>query len=686
MKRMKKFLCLLLVFAMTFGCMSGMVSAASMTWGTKPADGTTEDQPFKAGTGGSQNFRIPCLVTLDDGTIVAACDARWNHASDACGLDTIVSRSTDGGKTWSYTFANYLGDNGNQFSYNSTAFIDPAIATDGEKIWMIADIYPAGVAINTVPSTHTAREGHTGYDENHNLVLAKATDSVNGLSATNDRIAQSFEYTLVKIEGAQDTDASFYNIIDKEGNVVAGYEIDAFFNIKGNGVDTNLFVGDSPYFPWPTDFLYMTSSTDGGATWSIPTLIDVKRADEQTLLVGPGRGIVTTLPDGTERIIFTAYDFTYSDDKSSAIYSDDGGKTWTRGADVAAWSSESVVTEADGKLYLFTRHGNAYYISDDYGETWGPQLSTGLSYNSNCQLTAITYSEKVQGKTAILFAAPSNTSSRSAGKIFLGLVQEDGTLEWVNEYSVNGNGSYAYSCMDELENGNIALLYESAGSAITYTEIDKNLVLGYEKNVTIDMGESYVETSSADAEKEITKKPNVKIATVTSEFQAESTTLLYDHTSNTQSSLASFSATANVANSLENAELVLTNVDGNVYKAYNTATGKYAYKASSGGTGAQINLADNADSSANQLVFEPTVAEDGSVTFKVYRASDSQRYTIFYNTNMDFNTNGGYNAAWTGPGTNGDYAMVLLEKQAAVSETDVIPGYARATEITSGNA
>ena len=410
----------------------------------------------------------------------------------------------------------------------------------------------------------------------------------------------------------------------------------------------------------------------------------MKRADEQTLLVGPGRGIVTTLPDGTERIIFTAYDFTYSDDKSCAIYSDDGGKTWTRGADVAAWSSESVVTEADGKLYLFTRHGRAYYVSDNYGESWGPQRSTGLSYNDNCQLTAITYSEKIDGKTAILFAAPSSTSSRSNGKIFVGLVQEDGSLEWEYEFAVN-SGNYAYSCMDELENGDIALLYESAGSAITYTTFTMKEILGLEKNIVLDQDDVYVEEREATEAAAITQKPNEKIATVTSEYVIEeSTTLLYDHVSNANSSLASFSTTANVANSLEKAELVLTNVSGDVYKVYNPFSGKYAYKASSGTNGAQINLADSADSAANQLVFAPTTAEDGSVTFRICRASDNQRYTIFYNTNMDFNTNGGYNAAWQGPGASGSYELVLLEKQDTVSETDVIPGYARANEITSG--
>ncbi len=461
MKQMKKVLAFLLAFTLTFGCMSGIVNAET---GIKPADGVTEDQPFAPGTGGSQNFRIPCLVSLDNGTIVAACDARWNHGSDACGLDTIVSYSKDNGATWNYTFANYLGDNGNKFDYNSTAFIDPAIATDGQNVYMIADLYPAGIAINTTPNTHRPLVGSTGFDENDNLILAAATETVNGLSPSANRIAQEFNYHLEK---NPDADAeSYYLLKEEDGSTVEGYVIDAYFNIKGKDVDTNLFCGDSPYFPWPTDYLYMTKSSDGGKTWSAPTLLNLKKETEQTLLVGPGRGIYTS----TERIVFTCYEFTSGDRNSACIYSDDGGVTWERGDSVSDWSSEAVVTEADGKLYMFTRHGG-YYVSEDFGETWSPKKTMGITYNLGCQLTAITYSEKIDGKTAILFAAPSNTGSRAAGKIFVGLVQDDGSLRWAYEYSINGNATYAYSCLAELIDGSLGLLYESAGTAISYKNI-----------------------------------------------------------------------------------------------------------------------------------------------------------------------------------------------------------------------
>ena len=71
MKKMKKILSLLLAATLTFGSLSAVASAAlpTITKTTRPADGVTEDQPFAAGTGGSANFRNPCLVTLDDGKV-----------------------------------------------------------------------------------------------------------------------------------------------------------------------------------------------------------------------------------------------------------------------------------------------------------------------------------------------------------------------------------------------------------------------------------------------------------------------------------------------------------------------------------------------------------------------------------------------------------------------------------------
>lgn len=81
MKKAKHLMAGLLAAALTVTNMPLTAAAEieSITWGTKPEDGTTKNQPFPSGTGGSRNFRIPGIVTLDDGTLVASSDARWDH-------------------------------------------------------------------------------------------------------------------------------------------------------------------------------------------------------------------------------------------------------------------------------------------------------------------------------------------------------------------------------------------------------------------------------------------------------------------------------------------------------------------------------------------------------------------------------------------------------------------------------
>ena len=51
-------------------------------------------------------------------------------------------------------------------------------------------------------------------------------------------------------------------------------------------------------------------------------------------------------------------------------------------------------------------------------------------------------------------------------------MQDDGTLDWKYNYSINGSAYYAYSCLTILPDGTIGLLYESDGTVITYEDFD----------------------------------------------------------------------------------------------------------------------------------------------------------------------------------------------------------------------
>ena len=450
----KRISSLLLAFVMVLSIALAAPVTADAATTARPANGKTTNAPFSKGTGGSNSFRIPALTTLSDGTLVAAADARWNTTYDGGGLDTIVSRSTDNGATWNYTFANYLGDNGNTYSGSgSTAFIDPALAvTADDTIYMLVDLYPYGVALNG--SGNTAPVTKKGFDSNGRLLLSSNNHS-------------SYNYYL---ENGK--------IYSSSGSVVSGYTVDDHFNITGNGYDTNLFFSDSPYKVVRTGFLYLTKSTDKGATWSAPQLLDLKTSSERVCLVGPGRGLVTA--DGT--IVFPVYSYNGSQEtqKMGFIYSTDG-VNWKRSANFNySWASESAVVElADGTLRFFFRNGttNLCYVDYNMGtNAWGSSVNTGLDTNSNCQISAISYSKTSDGKQVLLVSCPtgpneagsdqSGASYRLNGKIFVGVVNDNNTMSWKQSIPVTSNNSpFMYSCLAELSDGSVAILYENLENA-----------------------------------------------------------------------------------------------------------------------------------------------------------------------------------------------------------------------------
>ena len=409
----------------------------------------------------SNSYRIPAMVTLKDGTMLAAADIRWNTTYDGGGLDTLVARSDDGGVSWEYTLANYLGDNGNVYNgTDSTCFIDPCltVASDGQTVYMLCDLYPYGVALNgnkdTVPST----------------VVGFTSEGCLKLSNNNH---SSYEYYL--------KDEKIYSTA---GTQVSGYTVDGHFNLydsNGNFV-SNLFFADSPYKVVRTGFLYLTKSTDGGKSWSEPTLLNLKTTSEQVCLVGPGRGITTK--SGT--MVFPVYSF-HGDNAASSntqrlsfVYSTDG-KNWSRTAEFNHnWASEAAVVElSDGTLRFFFRNGTTNLCYVDYNlsnHTWGSAVTmNNVHTNSNTQISAITYSKTVDGKQVILVSCPtgrnragSNSSSatdRLNGSIFVFTV--DGkTMSLEETIEVNsGNSQFMYSCLTERSDGSVAILFEDKENA-----------------------------------------------------------------------------------------------------------------------------------------------------------------------------------------------------------------------------
>lgn len=61
----------------------------------------TETSIFKSGTEGYKTFRIPAIISLKNGDLLAFCEGRVNNAADYGNVDLVMKRSSDKGKTWS---------------------------------------------------------------------------------------------------------------------------------------------------------------------------------------------------------------------------------------------------------------------------------------------------------------------------------------------------------------------------------------------------------------------------------------------------------------------------------------------------------------------------------------------------------------------------------------------------------
>ena len=495
----------------------------------KPANGhTTNGQPFPVtdANGSAYCYRIPGIVTLADGTVVAMADQRWNTYIDCGGLDTILSVSHDNGKTWEYTYANYLGDNGDIYNQWSTTFIDPAIATDGETVYMIADLFPAGVS--TWAAGYASQAGSGGFNAVGKLMLRDLAGDTYKYGNSSEKAAyismatsRSYDFYLDPNE-----DGSYTIRRESDDSAVAGYTVDAMLNIRSadGTVDTHLFMADSPYQVYPTNYLYLTTSSDG-LNWSAPKLIVAKTASESAFLIGPGSGTYDSIHDN---MVFTAYSYSgsASSQKTCLLWAGDDG-VWHRSepATTDVWSSEaSAVVLEDGTVRVFYRSGSTVLCYTDYlwvdGEYVRDEKNTSVSTEAvknagnGCMLTAVMYPELVNGKEMIFVATPATSNSRSNGHLYAFYVNTDGSMELAVDYDITPYASeyYAYSCLTVLtqgkEAGDLALFWEDswtsspASCTIKYDVLPIKDVLAdlrevVQKDVALTVGEA---TTFADDE------------------------------------------------------------------------------------------------------------------------------------------------------------------------------------------
>lgn len=444
---------------------------------------------FYAGDETSSNyFRIPTLLTLSSGTVVATADARYGGTHDA--------KSKDSGETWStptlpLVFDDYAAQEidwprdsvGKNVQINGSAsFIDSVTVEDSTtgRLFLFADAMPAGIGF----SNTAAGSGFKTVDGEKYVKLHWHKDPANTYNYTiredgiiyDDRTGMPTEYSV-------DGD---YDLL-KNGEYLTQKQYDVHFEgtkliEEKNDVDVNMniFYKDSYFKVLPTNFIVMKYSDNEGETWSDMQILGRFKEDNQRVpLYGPGVGTQIKNGEHAGRIILTMYNSISAE--FGFLYSDDHGANWnyvtTDLGGSGTFAEAQIVELPDGTLqtYMRTSVGKIGVITSiDGGTTWTEQEfvsgMTAASYGT--QLSVISTSQLVDGKPAILLSEPAATNGRRGGKIWVGLVNDTGAegydkydIEWKYCYSIdNDKYGFAYSCMSELPDGNIGIYYEKYDS------------------------------------------------------------------------------------------------------------------------------------------------------------------------------------------------------------------------------
>ena len=218
---------------------------------------------------------------------------------------------------------------------------------------------------------------------------------------------------------------------------------------------------------------WLVYSDDDGATWSRPREITHMIRPHDMISVGsPGIGIQLKKGKYRGRIIVPLYLVEKINDNirgwtNGVAWSDDGGVSWKISNDIhregmKGYGNEAQVAElSDGSILLVARNQGGEYrqvsVSRDGGRTWSNmRLDTGLP-GIACQGSLLRYEGQGGKKDLILQASPANKKARNQGTVRM---SDDDGKTWKYARMITP-GFFAYSCMTEMTDGQIGLLYEA---------------------------------------------------------------------------------------------------------------------------------------------------------------------------------------------------------------------------------
>lgn len=222
---------------------------------------------------------------------------------------------------------------------------------------------------------------------------------------------------------------------------------------------------------WPTgaeekepNQLHLVTSLDDGRTWSQPRIIPTSALPAGTLPqgLGPGAGIAISDNRLFVPIRLTHIKGKHRNIRNHAISSGDGGLTWNAGGPGNAGGEFQFAQAPNGKLIALRRNGTRRMqsSSDNLGVTWSeeqhrPEL---VGIEKGCQGCIF------RAGDVLLHSAPAGITETpgfdNRGRLTLYRSTDSGTT-WSAGAILHPKAA-GYSCMAQLKDGRIAIVWESA--------------------------------------------------------------------------------------------------------------------------------------------------------------------------------------------------------------------------------
>ncbi|HEY1021668.1 MAG TPA: sialidase family protein [Flavisolibacter sp.] len=230
---------------------------------------------------------------------------------------------------------------------------------------------------------------------------------------------------------------------------------------------------------------FYTWSDDDGKTWKkaedITTVFDQFRSDYKWNVVAPGPGHGIQLKNG--RLLASVWlansaktvpRRSHGPSCVATVYSDDGGKTWNRGAIVADSSAaisnpneSQPVQLPDGTVLLSIRNPGkmkrrAFSASPDGSSNWSDVRYAEELFDPTCMASIVALTgKKNTGKPAILFVNPdSRNIEKHPRRNLTAKMSYDGGYTWPVQKVLN-SGPSGYSDLAVGKDGTVYCLYET---------------------------------------------------------------------------------------------------------------------------------------------------------------------------------------------------------------------------------